>query len=141
MYAFFNRSAARFAAGVVVAWFLLMPFMLVILGPPNSLWFLAPFLVAGVAGGVWWMRRPPAILYKPPADASVHPTGVFSKPTARFLTGFISASLIFVFVTWLTGDTLGSLSFLPSMAAVGIVGGIMTARRSPWIFSSRRPTP
>lgn len=140
MYEFFRHPAARFAAGAVAACFLLMPFMWVVLGPPSSPWFLAPFLVAGVAGGVWWMRSPPAIMYKPHQDTAVHATGAFAKPAARFLAGFISASLVFISVTWLIGASLEPWSFISSMVAVGIFCGLMAARRSASAFSRHRPT-
>lgn len=140
MYGFFHKPVARFVAGAVVACFFLMPVVLVVFGLPTSLWFLAPFLIGGVAGGVWWMRRPPAIMYKQPADASLHATGVFSKPSARFLTGFISASLIFVSLTWLTKGSLRDWSFLPAMVAVGIFCGVMGVRSSARSFSRHRPT-
>lgn len=134
MYGFFSRPTVRFLAGFLFACFFLMPVMLVMFGLPDSLWFFASaFIVVGIAGGVWWVRRPPAIFYQPPPG--VHGAGVFNRPTARFLAGFLFACFVSVPVIWILRGPPSSLSFLAPMVGVGIVGGVMWVRRPPAFFT------
>jgi hypothetical protein len=131
---FFSRPTVRFLAGFVFACFFFMPVVMVVVGPPDSLWFLAAFVIVGIAGGVWWVRRPPPIFFKPPAGVLEHGTGVFSRPTARFLGGFISGGLGVTAIMWVIRGPPSSPSFLLPTAAVGIVCGLMWARRSAALF-------
>jgi hypothetical protein len=108
--------------------------MWVILGPPSSLLYLAPIVALGIVGGVWWAQKPPPIFYKSPADVLVDVAGVFSRPGTRFLAGFFFACLVFIPVTWVIRGPLSSFYFLAPMGAVGIVCGVMAARRSAAIF-------
>ena len=131
---FFSRPTPRFLAGFLFACFFSFPVMWVLLGPPSSLFYLAPIVAAGIVGGVWWVRRPPPIFSKLPGDVLVDGTGVLSRPTPRFLAGFFFAGLIFISVTWVIRGPPVSFSFLAPMVAVGIVCGVMAARKSAAIF-------
>lgn len=134
MYDLFRKPVARFLAGFFFACFFIMPVVLVAVGLPNLLVVLALFFLAGIAGGFWWMRRPPPIFYKSPVDVLVDGAGVFSRPGTRFLAGFFFACLIFFSDTWVIRGPPSSFYFLAPMGAVGIVCGVMAARRSAAIF-------
>ena len=135
MHDLFTKPTARFLAGFVLASFFLLPVLWILLGFPESVWlFLASMAVVGIAGGIFFVRRPPAILYQPPPE--VHGAGVFNKPVARFLAGFALGCLTFLPVAWIISGPFG-LDILPPMVGAGIAVGGMWIRRPPPFLTKR----
>lgn len=60
---------------------------------------------------------------------------LFSGPTARFLTGFLLASIVAVAVYAAMNGLPSDFSFLVPMGAIGVVGGVLWVRRPPKFFS------
>ena len=129
----FGKPVARFIAGFLFAVFIVFPVMWILVGPPTSPLYVVTVIVAGVLGGFWWTRKPPGI-YRPTPDLSRTTPGLFGTPSLRFLAGFFAACVIFIGVIWATKGTPTSLEFVAPMIAVGIVCGVMAARRSTALF-------
>jgi hypothetical protein len=132
----FTRPTVRFFAGFIFVCFFGMPVVMLLFGFPTSFWFVVPFVLVGIAGGIFWVRKPPEIFYKLPPEP--HTTGMLRTPAARFVGGFLVGCLIFMPTMWIIQGGRIDLSELGPMTAVGIVCGLMSARRSAVLFWSAR---
>lgn len=139
MYNLFKTPIARFIAGFIVAVFVFLPMVWVLSGSVvlNVALSLAVAAV-GAAGGIFWVRKPPEIFFRLPPDA--HGRGIFGSPAMRFAAAFISGSGVYLLMMSVFPEPLTYFS-LPPMIGVGLVCGLMAARKSASIFISRSSFP
>lgn len=130
---------ARFVVGFLAAIFFFVPVMWVLHVPLTPALFLLPVTAVGIVGGVMCARTPPRMHAQPLDPAMVFAPELFKQPSARFLAGFLSSSLLFIPVMLLIGGP-PDLSILPSMLGVGLLGGLLWVRNPPRFLTKRRGT-
>lgn len=139
MYPFFNNPATRFVAGFIGAVFLSMPVVWLLSGRVG-ISAVAALVVAviGTAAGMFWVRRPPEIFFRLPADA--HGPGLSGNPAVRFAAAFVFSIVVYLAAMSILPDPLSDFSLAP-MIGLGLVCGLMAARKSAAIFTSRSTFP